>query len=251
MRSAIQTLCSSGFLLLTNGFNLIKNSNVMRRNDKESRQKRDARAARRRNQTRDEILDAACQIALRDGFSHFTLGAVAAELGLTNPALYYYFASKEALLFELVLREWLACGGSVQQAVEATESGADAVEALIRTVFERYCQRLDLFMLVHQKMVGFRERPPAALDLERIRPVNDMLYAGAEARLVEDQERGVFPESRNPRRFAFTAHMAVMGLLNMKAIVESSQDPLIHSDADLVDDLCRTFVLAAREGAVC
>lgn len=221
---------------------------MTRRRDKHVQAKREARKARRRNQTRDEILDAAREVAVRDGFASFTLAAVAEELGLTNPALYYYFDSKEALLFELVLREWLACGARVEEAVEPTSSGADAVEALIRTVFAFYCERLEVFMLVHHQVIDYRGSAEA-VDLERIRPVNDMLYGGAEARLRADQESGVFPASRDARRFAFTAHMAAMGLLNMKAISAASDDPLIHSDTDLVDDLCQTFRLAAREGA--
>ena len=55
-------------------------------------------------------------------------------------------------------------------------------------------------------------------------------------------------ENRDPRRFAFTAHMAVIGLLNMKAIVAAADDPLIHSDDDLIDDLCTTFRDATLRG---
>ena len=209
---------------------------------------RKARTARRQRQTRGEILDAACQIVLRDGSSGFTLAAVAEELGLTNPALYYYFDSKEALLFALIVREWLACGAEVRDVVEATDDGADAVEALIRAVFDRYRDRLDLFLLVHQKMVELGAASVTGAQLERIRPVNDMLYGGAETRLRADQGRGVFPRSREPRRFAFTAHMAVIGLLNMKAMTAAVNDPLIHTDEDLVDDLCSTFRHAATAG---
>lgn len=212
------------------------------------RARRAARTLRRKDQTRDEIVDAARDIVLRDGASGFTLAAVAAELGLTNPALYYYFSSREALIAELVIREYLACGAAVRDAVEATDSGADAVEALIRTVFDRYRRELYLFTLVHQRL---GDLPNIAIDeawLERIRPVNDMLYRGAEERLLADQRAGVFPADRDARRFAFTAHQAVIGMLTTKAMTESANDPLIHRDDDLVDDVCRTFRAAARQG---
>jgi hypothetical protein len=42
--------------------------------------------------------------------------------------------------------------------------------------------------------------------------------------------------------------MAVIGLLNMKAIVAAANDPLVHSDEDLIDDLCTTFRDAAGQG---
>ena len=214
-----------------------------------ARDKREARNERRRNQTRVEILDTALEIVLRSGLAGFTLAAVADELALTKPALYYYFDSKEALLFELLLREWIETATEVEAAVEKTESGTDAVEKLMRTVFDRYRDRLEIFVLYFKMGPGGEfEGVIGANELERIRPVNDMLYGGAEARLRADQRTGGFPGDRDPRRFAFTAHTAVIGLLNMKAIGASAKDPLIHSDDDLITDLCTTFRVAALHG---
>jgi len=214
-----------------------------------ARTKREARNERRRNQTRAEILDTARDAVLRSGLASFTLSAVADELALTKPALYYYFDSKEALLFELLLREWVESATEVQAAVEETESGADAVEQLMRTVFNRYRDRLELFVLFFKMGPGGEfEGIIGPKELERIRPINDMLYGGAEARLRADQRNGGFPKKRDPRRYAFTAHMAVIGLLNMKAIAASAKDPLIHSDEDMIDDMCTTFRDAALRG---
>lgn len=212
--------------------------------------KRVARNEARRGQTRTEILDSAREVVHRDGFNGFTLTAVADDLGLTKPALYYYFPNKEALVLELLLREWLEAAAEVQSAVEATDSGADAVERLIRTFFERYRNRLNMFMLSYKLIPALGiEDHFGTEELERIRPTNEMLYGGTEARLRADQKLKIFPKKRDPRRFAFTAHMAVIGLLNMKAIVESVGDPLIHGDDALLDDICRTFRSAAVEGA--
>ena len=211
--------------------------------------KREARNERRRDQNRAEILDTARDVVLRCGLAGFTLSDVAEELGLTKPALYYYFKSKEALLFELLLREWVEAATEVQAAVDQTENGADAVEQLMRTVFDRYRDRLELFVLFFKMGPGGDfEGVMGPEELERIRPINDMLYGGAEARLRADQRTGGLSKKRDPRRFAFTAHMAVIGLLNMKAIAAAAKDPLIHSDEDLIDDLCTTFRDAALQG---
>lgn len=213
------------------------------------RSKREARNERRRDQTRAEILDTARDAILRKGLAGFTLADVAEELALTKPALYYYFDSKESLLFEVLLREWVESAAEVQAAVERTESGADAVEGLMRTVFERYRDRLEVFMLHYRLGPGGEFADIVGPEqTERIHPINDMLYEGAEVRLRADQRTGAFPRDRNPRRFAFTAHMAVVGLLNMKAIAVSARDPLLHSDDDLIDDLCVTFRHAATQG---
>ena len=208
--------------------------------------RREARLERRRSQTRAEILDAALAIVLRDGFDGFSLAAVAEDLELTKPALYYYFRSKRQLMFELLLKEWIDSAAEVQEAVGKTATGADAVEAIMRTLFARYRERPALFLLGYQRQHGELRDLLGKEELERIRPVNDMFYAGAEERLRADQARGDFPQDRSPRRFAFTAHMSVIGLLNMKAIVESVGDPLVHRDDDLIDGLCRTFRDASR-----
>jgi AcrR family transcriptional regulator len=217
--------------------------------DKSARHKRQARIERRRDHTRAEILDVARDVILRKGLAGFTLADVAEELALTKPALYHYFDHKEALLFEVLLREWVESAIEVQAAVEATANGADAVEQLMRTVFERYRDRLELFML-HYKLGpgGEFDEMIGPEELERIHPINDMLYGGAEARLLNDQRAGSFPKDRNPRRFAFTAYMAVVGLLNMKAITMAAHDTLLHGDDDLIDDLCATFRNAAYQG---
>jgi AcrR family transcriptional regulator len=216
---------------------------------KSARTKREARNERRREQTRTEILDTARNVVLRSGLAGFSLAEVADEFGLTKPALYYYFESKEALLFELLLREWVESATEVQSAVEGTENGADAVEQLMRAVFRRYKDRLELFVLFFKMGPGGDfERMIGPAELERFRPINDMLYGGAESRLRADQRSGDFPKRRDPRRFAFTAHMAVIGLLNMMAIAASAEDPLIHKDDDLIDDICTTFRDAAFRG---
>lgn len=214
-----------------------------------ARSKREARAERRREQTRIEILDTAREVILRKGLGGFTLADVAEELALTKPALYYYFDHKEALLFEVLLREWVEAAAEIQTAVEATETGADAVEELMRTVFNRYRDRLEIFMLHYKLGPGGEFKDLVGPEeLERIHPINDMIYGGAEARLRADQRTGGFPKDRDPRRFAFTAHMAVVGLLNMQSIATSAEDPLIHREDDLINDLCTTFRDATLRG---
>jgi AcrR family transcriptional regulator len=57
---------------------------------------------RRRAATRDEIVEAARRLLVQSGLEQITLRAIAAELGMTAPALYRYFDSREALLGVLI-----------------------------------------------------------------------------------------------------------------------------------------------------
>lgn len=58
--------------------------------------------------TRDRILDAAAAVVVRDGSKGLTTKAIAAEAGLTEPALYTYFDSKDALCVAIA-RERIPC----------------------------------------------------------------------------------------------------------------------------------------------
>ena len=63
---------------------------------------RSSRVARKRQQAREDILDAAQQILGAQGTDAVTLASVAGQLGMTKQALYHYYPSKEALLRSLV-----------------------------------------------------------------------------------------------------------------------------------------------------
>lgn len=69
----------------------------------------DARA-RRREQTRQQILEAAWRLAERDGIAGLALRDLAREVGMRAPSLYTYFESKSAIydaMFEQGYREAL------------------------------------------------------------------------------------------------------------------------------------------------
>ncbi|MBK8593700.1 MAG: helix-turn-helix transcriptional regulator, partial [Sandaracinaceae bacterium] len=51
------------------------------------------------DRSREEIIDAVRRVLFRDGLAATTLLAVAREVGLTKAALYYYYPSKDAMLF--------------------------------------------------------------------------------------------------------------------------------------------------------
>jgi AcrR family transcriptional regulator len=200
---------------------------------------------RRRASSRQQILEEARGVLARVGPVRLTLELVAAELGMTKQALYYYYPSRSALLIELAVEELLAVANEVNVACAAAPDGASALEALIRTYVGHFLPRLDLHRLI---TIQFHERDELAAvsePLARIRPINDLLYGEIEAKLQAEapgRRRG-----RRARRLAFTAHLAALGLLTMRAIVEKLDDPLLHDDAALIDELCRTFRAAAHD----
>jgi AcrR family transcriptional regulator len=205
---------------------------------------RDIRRERRRDQVREEILEAARAVILERGLAGLTLAAVARELELTKAALYHYFPSKEALSFELVHLSLEAHAKVVEAAVAPTTSGADAIEALIRAATAHFAARKDelrmAYLVPQIGTAGAARFGPE--QLARIRPFNDIVYGSVADRIREDQEAGRVAKSIDGRRLAFLAHMAVLGILTVEGLVEVADTaPLIHSRQALVDDLVLTF----------
>ncbi|HVJ89302.1 MAG TPA: helix-turn-helix domain-containing protein [Labilithrix sp.] len=208
--------------------------------------KRSERQERRRAQSRDDILDAARRVITRDGI-RITLDAVAEEVGLTKAALYYYFPSKEALLSELMFGVIKAEADGVAAALATSNSGADALEGIIGTTIARYAGNMADFRLtyMHAQLAA-----PNALELlpeffAGLRPLNEKTYGVAAGLIAEEVgDRGT-RAGVSPRRLAFLAHMAAIGVLTMKGLVESVGDPLVHSDEQLVADLAKIFATAA------
>ncbi len=205
---------------------------------------RDIRKKRRREQVREEILGAARAVLLDRGLGGLTLAAVARELELTKAALYYYFPSKEALVFELIYLGLESHAEVVAAAVTAAATGAEALEALIRTSTAHYGDRMDelrLSYLVPQ--VGTAGAPRLGPEmLARIRPFNDLMYGAVAEKISEDQAAGRIAASINGRQLAFVAHTSVLGMLVVEGLVEVADEaPLIHSRQGMVDELVRAF----------
>ena len=192
--------------------------------------------------TRQSILQGAEAVLLRDGLDALTLDAIAAELGLTKQGVYYHYASKEALLAELVLQEWSAAAEALHAATEAAASAEDALEALVRCYVERYAGRLQMFRLATQAA----QLSPLAAKLGRqqlaaIRPLNERMYGPTERKLRDAQHAGRADPALDPRRLAFVAHTSAMGLLSMQLMVSAIDNPLRHRESALVDELCRAL----------
>ncbi len=197
------------------------------------------RIEKRRELVKADFVGAAYTVIARHGLEGFTLGLVADEVGLRKQALYHYFASKEALLFEVALAELTRATTAVSEAVALTDNGADALEALLRTYFHAFARQLRLFQLSHTALPFFDLKNMMGGNLDRIRPLNDLVLAGAAERLHADGRGAI--DAKQARRLAFVAYTSVIGLLSMKALVESADDPLVHQDTDMIDTLVAVY----------
>lgn len=91
---------------------------------------------------REQILNAARAIGIREGWKAVTIRAVADELGYTSPVLYEYFRDKEDLLTQIAVEAILLVEAKLSENLPANAQAA----ALI--MIERYWK----FMLEHPQL---------------------------------------------------------------------------------------------------
>ncbi len=83
----------------------------------------------RREETRQQVLDAAARVFAKRGFHGTSLEAIAEEAGFSRGAVYYNFADKEELFLELLDRR---CADRAQDLRELFANTEDDVEATSR-----------------------------------------------------------------------------------------------------------------------
>lgn len=88
------------------------------------------KAHKQPNVSRERILEAASTRFLRNGYAGTTLGSIAADAGITTPAVYWHFGSKEQLFFAALEQVLLSFVTYVRDSVDAT----DPVSRLAQTV---------------------------------------------------------------------------------------------------------------------
>lgn len=101
-----------------------------------------ARRDRQHAAIREEIKSVSRAHMARDGAAALSLRAVAAEMGLSSAAIYYYYPNRDALITDLILDAFRALGA----ALRAADPGPEA----------------DIAARLYQAMLGYRDWAVAA-----------------------------------------------------------------------------------------
>lgn len=196
----------------------------------------------RRERMRQEILEAAKALLLSEGPDGVTLGGVSNRLGVTKPAIYHYFPSKEALTRSLVASLIDEEIGQLESAVERAGPSDNPIGAMIRAFHTHYRANLHAFRFVYGQLQLY-VKPELGIDAEMVRseitPRTRHLFDLMELRLAS-REQGS-REGRSMRRLAFVAWISVLGLLTMIAIADGMDDPLLYPDEELLETIMSVF----------
>ncbi|MEV5956744.1 TetR/AcrR family transcriptional regulator [Streptomyces sp. NPDC051987] len=117
---------------------------------------------RYREQTRSEIKEVAVRQLAAGGIEGVALLRIAKEIGMSGPALYRYYASRDDLLAELVLDAYAAAAEAVQ-AVDTGGGGRAALFALTRAYRAWSVASPHLYLLLQGTPVAGFEAPPESV----------------------------------------------------------------------------------------
>jgi TetR/AcrR family transcriptional regulator, cholesterol catabolism regulator len=95
--------------------------------------------------TRESIIRAAADIFRRDGYRAGTTKDIAARVGLSQPAIYYYVGSKEVLLSELAVRLDQDMAATLQRATEHSDQPREQLKTFIRELTRAVMNDTTLF----------------------------------------------------------------------------------------------------------
>ncbi|MBX6366092.1 MAG: TetR/AcrR family transcriptional regulator [Gemmatimonadetes bacterium] len=176
-------------------------------------------------QRKREILDAAFQVAQRQGLHHFAVRDVAARAGLSTGLVFFHFKTKDDLL--LALLDWLLETTAVLRLspeIEAIASPLERLLALLRQETERLTRepgRIRLFfefwlLGLRNRAVRGRIRAELARYRAAFRPI-------AESVLAAEPERfsTVTPEGLASVAVAFIKGCAVQSVIDERFDIEA------------------------------
>lgn len=151
------------------------------------------RAERRREATRNEIQAAAWEQVARDGAAGLSLRAVAAAIGLSAPALYRYFPSKDALVTALIVD---AFGSLAAAQTRVLQQGGGTWQQVLRRLGQAYrawalATPSAFFMIFGDPMPGYSAplaevMPAAAASLQPLTLAVERAWSEGDLRLPLD-----------------------------------------------------------------
>ncbi|WP_241005274.1 TetR/AcrR family transcriptional regulator [Nocardioides sp. zg-1228] len=166
---------------------------------------------------RQQILDIAADLFAARGFHGVSVAELGAACGISGPALYKHFESKDAMLAEMLvsISETLLAEG--RSRVAAADGPRAALEALVEWHIE--------FALGHRALIVVQDRDWSSLPdraRERVRALQ-RAYVDVWATQIRRHDPTLSPETSRAR-----AHV-VFGLLNSTPHSGRLPDPQMHA----------------------
>lgn len=194
---------------------------------------------------RVELADVAVRLWAEKGFGATSVASIAEAAGISKGTFYLYFASKQALLEDVLRRYTLL--PSIHTMVEgmADNTLEEAVHAFVRAAWRHLSEHRDLILLALRELPSHLEQAQEAIERVLV-PGNQLLARYLEERLGSQRAQEI------------SLVIAGRGLIGMTIMVFLSQEILGAgrflpvAEDDITTTIAQVFlrgVLGAKEGA--
>ena len=153
-----------------------------------------------------EVLDAALQLFADKGFAATSVREIVLKAGLSKPALYYHFGSKEGLLRAIVDQAFAEFEERVCHSVDTAGDARDALIKFTEACFEMATKRPQFTALIYQVIFG-SEGGSGGIDVSELARRNQALLMTVIDRAVRE---GLIDRTR-----ADKAALLLNGLINI------------------------------------
>jgi AcrR family transcriptional regulator len=147
-------------------------------------------AARKSEETRTRILEAALSLFRKRGFESATMRDIAKEAGVALGAAYYYFASKEAIVMAFYERAQEDLAPLLEQALANIKGLQERLHALIQVKFEYFAADRKLMGALSAHIDPHHPLSPFSKETRRIREADiaflNRALEGGKVRIPED-----------------------------------------------------------------
>ena len=145
------------------------------------------RAQRRREQTRQDLLNAARRVLSRNGFHRTKILDIAGEAGLAVGTFYLYYPTKEALFLEMVENAVRLLKAEIDRLESVATDPIQRARAGCETFFHFAQQNRDLFRIVFGHGATFHNV---------VHQAQELFISGVAANVVNGMRTGVFRPNR-------------------------------------------------------
>ncbi len=158
--------------------------------------------------TQERIRAAAARVLTEKGIARARLGDIAAEAGVATPAIYYYYASREELIEDVIRAGQIGTETRVTEAVEALDPATPSLDKICVAV-ESHLRALH--QLSDYTTAAVRNVGQMSTEMRESMRVDQRRYGRLWKRLFEEGlERGELRADLDLR----TAQLLVIGALN-------------------------------------
>jgi TetR/AcrR family transcriptional regulator len=169
---------------------------------------------------REAMLHGAAIVFSRDGYDRASMAQLAGELGVSKGLLYHYYASKEALLFDIVQNHLAALVEVVEEMDDPALDPEARLEALVAALLEAY---RDADAEHRVQVEGMRLLPDE--DQEKLKQLERRLVV-----LFAEAIRALDPELFAKKPLIKPVTMSLFGMMNWAYMWFREGGPISRAD---------------------